>query len=117
MTTIIQKIESAVITAGEDVINFLETVVKEEVEALAPIVEAAIPTIIADAGALGTPAGWITAVAAVGLAILPKLESVGASVAGASVLTAIGTGLAKVAASAGVTPGGPAAAPADPTSP
>lgn len=111
LAAIITAVEEDIEEGATDAWDFIKTLVTDELIALAPIVEAAIPTIVADAGALGNPAGWLTAVSGVATALLPKLESVGVNVAGSSLMIAIGTGLTKVATAAGVTPGMSTASP------
>ena len=104
MTTVWQKIEAFLSEAETEIGDFLSTLAKTEIQDLAPIVESALPTVVQDAGALATPAGWLSAVVEVGKAIIPQLEAKATTVAGASIVTAIGVGLNNYAAANGVAP-------------
>lgn len=104
MTTFIQKIVIDIEDLAKAVVTIIENVAKAEIDALAPIVAAAIPTVVKDAAILGTPAGLWASIWSVGQSILPQLEAAGINAAtstiGQSLTTAIQAGLIAHAASA-----------------
>ena len=110
MTTILARIEDDAVVVWDYTKNFFEQTLEEEISALAPIVESAVAAVVADAGALLTPGGWIAAIGSAVTAIAPQLEAKGLQVAGASVLSAVGAALANVQATAAGAPSVPLSA-------
>jgi hypothetical protein len=117
MTTILARIEADAVVVWDYTKAFLEKTVEEEITALAPIVETAVSAVVADAGALLTPGGWAAAITNAISAIAPQLESTGLKVAGASLLSAVGSALANVQATAAGAPSVPISAPPPATPP
>lgn len=101
MTTVWARIETDLGEAVTWLEAFFKQTVEAEITALAPIAEAAVATIVQDAGSLTSPTAWVAAVSGVALTMFPQLEATGLKVAGASVLTAIGGALANAQAKAG----------------
>ena len=73
--------------------NLFSSTLESEVEALAPIAESAVATLITDVSTLGTPAGFIAAATQVGAEVVKQASTKSLQVAGQSVLTAINAAL------------------------
>lgn len=82
--------------------TFFHNTIEEEIASLLPILEAAIPVVIADVAAINNPLGWGAAVVSVIEHIAPQIEAAGLKVANESLHTAVGAALSTLAATAGI---------------
>jgi hypothetical protein len=80
--------------------TFLTSTIEEEVAAIVPILEGALPSILKDPAALFTASGWAAVANELTAVVLPAIEATGKQIASESLHTAIGAVLAKTKASA-----------------
>ncbi len=73
--------------------NLFTSTVEDEIQALAPIAESAVATLVTDVATLGTPAGFVAAAAQVAAEVLKQAGQKALQVAGQSVLTSVSAAL------------------------